>query len=78
MTGIEDKKMTDDGKKGADGVLIFVSRHSTSDMSVCTNPLLKDLFILCRRRNIGRSLRAVSQADLSRHIRLSILPCKHL
>src|SRR5260221_8441735 len=30
MTGDEDKKTTDDWKADADGILIFVSRHSTS------------------------------------------------
>src|SRR5260221_7736777 len=52
LAGEEDKKMAENWKGDADGILIFVSRHSTSDTSTHTNPEVQDRFILCRRRNI--------------------------
>jgi hypothetical protein len=68
--------MTENWKGDADGILIFVSRHSTSDTSTHTNPEVQDRFILCRCSNISRRVRAGPQAKFPGH--LSILPRKHL
>jgi len=76
LAGEEDKKMTENWKGDADGILIFVSRHSTCGASTHIHPEVEDWSVLCRRRNIGRGVRAGSQAKFPGHI--SILPCKHL
>jgi len=76
LAGKEDKKMTDNWKGDADGILIFVSRHSTSGASTHTQSEVQDWFILCRRCSISCSVRPGPQAELPGH--LSILPRKHL
>ena len=72
----EDKKMTDNWKGDADGILIFVSRHSTCPASTRVYLEAEDRFILCRRRGIHRSIRPGSQAKFPGHF--SVLPRKHL
>ena len=62
MAAEEDKKMTDNWKADADGILIFVSSHSTSDLSMHVNPKIKDWFILCCRCYIGSGVCAGPQA----------------
>jgi len=76
LAGEEDKKMTENWKGDADGILIFVSRHSTCGTSTHIHPEVEDRFILCHRRSISRCVRAGSQTELSGHV--SVLPCKHL
>ena len=76
MAAEEDKKMTDNWKADADGILIFVSGHSTFDLPTRVNPKIKDWFILCCRRHIGSGVCAGPQAKFSGH--LIILPCQHL
>ena len=78
LAGEEDKKMTENWKGDADGILIFVSRRFAcgSTATRTTNPEFGDRFILCSRRNPSHSVCAGPQAELSGH--LSILPCKHL
>jgi len=76
LAGEEDKKMTENWKGDADGILIFVSLHSTCGASTHVHPEVEDRFILCRRRGVSRCVRAGPQAELSGH--LSLLPCKHL
>ena len=71
----EDKKMTENWKGDADGILIFVSRHSTCRASTCVYSEAEDWFILCRRRGIRRSIRPGPQAKFPGHF--SILPRKH-
>jgi len=68
--------MTDNWKADADVILIFVSSHSTSDLSTHVNPKIKDWFILCCRRYIGSGVRAGPQAKFPGH--LIILPCQYL
>ena len=75
LAGEEDKKMTENWKGDADGILIFVSLHSTC-ASTDIHRKVEDRFILCIRRCISRCVRAGSQAELSGHV--SLLPCKHL
>jgi len=76
LAGEEDKKMIENWKGDADGILIFVSRYSTCRASTHIHPELEDRFILCRRRSISRCVRPGPQAELPGH--LSVLPCKHL
>ena len=76
LAGEEDKKMTDNWKGDADGILIFVSRHSTCPASTRVYLEAEDRFILCRRRGIRRSLRPGPQAKFPGHF--SVLPRKHL
>jgi len=76
LAGEEDKKMTENWKGDADGILIFVSCHSTCGTPTHIHPEVEDRFILCCRRSISRCVRAGSQAELSGHV--SVLPCKHL
>ena len=76
LAGEEDKKMAENWKGDADGILIFVSRYSTSATSTQTDPETKDWFILRRRRSIDHGVRAGPQAKFPGHV--SILPCKHL
>ena len=76
LAGEEDKKMTENWKGDADGILIFVSRHSTCRASTRVYPEAEDWFILCRRRSIRRSIRPGPQAKFPGHF--SILPRKHL
>jgi len=76
MAAEEDKKMTDNWKADADGILIFVSSHSISDIPTHVNLKIKDWFILCCGRYIGSGVRAGPQAKFPGH--LIILPCKHL
>ena len=71
----EDKKITENWKGDADGILIFVS-HSTFGASTHIHPKVKDRFILCRRSSIGCGIRPGPQAKFPGH--LSILPRKHL
>ena len=73
----EDKKMTENWKGNADGILIFVSPRSTCDDAFTPiDSEVKDRFILCRRRSIGRCVRPGPQAELPGH--LDVLPRKHL
>jgi len=67
MAAEEDKKMTDNWKADADGILIFVSSHSTSDLPTHVNPKTKDWFIFCCRRYIGSGVRAGPQAKFPGH-----------
>jgi len=76
LAGEEDKKMTENWKGDADGILIFVSHHSTSGTFTHTHTKVEDRFILCRRRNISRRVCPGPQAQLTGH--LSVLPRKHL
>jgi len=76
LAGEEDKKMTENWKGDADGILIFVSLHSTCGASTHIHHKVKDRFILCSCRGISRCVRAGPQAELSGHV--SLLPCKHL
>ena len=71
----EDKKTTDNWKGDADGILIFVSRHSTCRASTRVYLEAEDWFILCRRRGIRRSIRSGPQAKFPGHF--SVLPRKH-
>ena len=76
LAGEEDKKMTENWKGDVDGILIFVSRHSTCRAFTHIHPEEKDWFILCCRRSASRCVRPGPQAELTGH--LSVLPCKHL
>jgi len=76
LAGEEDKKMTANWKGDADGILIFVSRHSTCRAFTHIYPEVEDRFILCCRRDISRCVRPGPQAELTGH--LSVLSCKHL
>ena len=75
LAGEEDKKMTENWKGDADGILIFVGRHSTCHASTRVYLEAKDWFILCRRRGIRRSIRSGPQAKFPGHF--SVLPRKH-
>ena len=75
LAGEEDKKMTENWKGDADGILIFVS-PSLCGASTHIYPKVEDRFILCRRRSISRSIRPGSQAKFPGHF--SVLPRKHL
>ena len=68
--------MTDNWKGDADGILIFVSRHSTCRASTRVYLEAEDWFILGCRRGIRRSIRSGPQAKFPGH--LSVLPRKHL
>ena len=77
LAGEEDKKMTENWKGDADGILIFVSRRFACGTAThTTNPEVEDRFILCSRRNLGHCVCARPQAELPGH--LSVLPCKYL
>ena len=76
LAGEEDKKITENWKGDAVGILIFVSRHSTCRASAHAHPNVEDQFILRRRRSISRSIRPGPQAKFPGH--LSVLPRKHL
>ena len=76
LAGEEDKKMTDNWKGDADGILIFVSRHSTCGASTYIHHEVEDWLILRRRGGIGRGIRAGPQAKFPGYI--SILPREHL
>ena len=77
LAGEEDKKMTDNWKGDADGILIFVSRYSTVRCSYTHSPpRVEDRFILCCRRDISRCVRTGPQAELPGHF--GVLPRKHL
>ena len=54
LAGERDKKMTEDWKGDADGILVFVSHYSTCRASSDVHPEVEDRFILCRRRSISR------------------------
>ena len=76
LAGEEDKKMTENWKGDADGILIFVSRYSICGASTHIHPGVEDRFIFCRRRSISLCVRAGPQAEFPGHV--SVLPCKHL
>ena len=76
LAGEEDNKMTENWKGDADGILIFVSRHSTCRASTRVYPEVEDWFILCYRRGIRRSIRPGPQAKFPGHF--SVLPREHL
>ena len=76
MAAEEDKKVTDNWKADADGILIFVSIYSTSDPPTHVNPMIEDWFVLRCRRCIGSGVCAGPQAKFPGH--LSILPREHL
>ena len=76
LAGEEDKKMTENWKGDADGILIFVSRHSTCRASTRIYLEAEDWFILCCRRGIRRSICPGPQAKFPGHF--SVLPRKHL
>jgi len=71
----EDKKMTESWKGDADGILIFVSRHSSS-ASTHVHPETEDWFILRLRRGIRCGIRPGPQAKFPGY--LGVLPRKHL
>jgi hypothetical protein len=77
LAGEEDKKMTDNWKGDADGILIFVRCcFACGTATRTTNPEFEDRFILCSSRNLGHCVFTGPQAELSGH--LSVLPRKHL
>jgi len=76
LAGEEDKKMTENWKGDADGILIFVSRHSTCTTSIQIDPETEDWFILRRRRSICCGIRPGPQTKFPGH--LGVLPRKHL
>ena len=65
LAGDEDKKITENWKGDADGILIFVSRHFTCGTATHTHPEVEDRFILRCRCNLGWGVRAGPQAKLS-------------
>ena len=67
--------MTENWKGDADGILIFVSHHSTCSASTHIHSEVEDRFILGLRRSISRCVCAGPQAKLTGHV--SVLPCKH-
>ena len=78
LAGDEDKKMTENWKGDADGILIFVSCQSMCGPSIThiIHPEVEDWFILRRRSSIGWGICAGPQAKFPGHF--SILPRKHL
>lgn len=76
LAGEQDKDLAESWKGDADGILTFVSRHSTCAISTQIEPELEDWFILCRCRNISCGIRPGPQAKYPGHV--SILPRKHL
>jgi len=76
LAGEEDEKMTENWKGDADGILIFVSCHSTCITPTQIDPETEDWSILRRRRSICCGIRPGPQAEFPGH--LSVLPRKHL
>jgi hypothetical protein len=73
----EDKKVTENWKGDADGILIFVSRHCmSSSASIHTDRESEDWPILCRCCDLGCGVRAGPQPKFPGHF--SILPRKDL
>jgi len=72
----EDKKMTENWKGDADGILFFVSLHSTCSVSTHVYPEHEDWFILRRRRSIRCGIRPGPQAKFPGY--LGVLPGQHL
>ena len=76
LAGEQDKDLAENWKGDADGILTFVSRHSTCATPTQIEPEPEDWFILRRRRNICCGVRAGPQAKYPGHV--SVLPRKHL
>ena len=74
MATEEDKKMVEDWKADADGILIFV--RLSSNRVLYANLMALDWLILCCCRNVDLSVHPRPATEPTRHLQL--LPCEYL
>ncbi len=74
MATEEDKKMADNWKADADGILIFV--RLSFNLVLRTDSIVIDWFILCCCRVVDLGVNSGHSTEPSRHFQL--LPCKYL